>query len=307
MRWLFPARRGAGLWLLIGLLVAGGATSAQPPQDDDDGAPPPSDAPVQFQIDAHTTVRIEHPAQAPLQVTILPGGGKQTLKDVASDEDGNFHVGTEDFNFDGHQDLYTSAVLGQVNESDEVYLFDPVARRFGKLNIPEGAPVNCEGFTNLQVDAKTRSLTSACRGGPMWYVDQYRYDDTGRLYLYRAERMLQSDPVNVVPLDQEIEGNPLAVWTTYAPDGKAIERMVGDALSLPPAGALKPLRARVAIDKLMLHDAPGGPVTRRYLLKGDAVDVLDASDDDAWLKLRFHNPAKGDIDGWVPVGDPPDP
>ena len=76
----------------------------------------------------------------------------------------------------------------------------------------------------LMVDHLSRTLTSSCRSGPMWYTDQYRFAGA-TLYLYRAESVLMlGDTVNAaLQWEQREENGPLAVWRTYDPAGRVLK------------------------------------------------------------------------------------
>jgi hypothetical protein len=151
----------------------------------------------------------------------------------------------------------------------------------------------------LTVDAATRTLGSSCRGGPMWYVDQYRYDGT-RLYLYRAERLLMLDELlePYVLVTQTANRGPLAVWSTFDPAGKVLETAIGDGLETPPAGSpLVPVSGRVMAARLPLYSQPGDTATKRYLVRDDRVELLDERD--GWVQVRYENPTRGAVRGWV--------
>lgn len=53
--------------------------------------------------------------------------------------------------------------------------------------------------------------------------------------------------------------------------------------------------------RLPLHDAMTDASTRRHVVAGDTVEVIDASDDFQWLKVRYRNPHAGAVQGWVGV------
>ena len=49
--------------------------------------------------------------------------------------------------------------------------------------------------------------------------------------------------------------------------------------------------------RLPLYARPGDTATRRYLVREDRVELLDEKD--GWVKVRYANPTRGDILGWV--------
>ncbi|MEG2806213.1 SH3 domain-containing protein [Stenotrophomonas sp.] len=241
------------------------------------------------------TARVD--AQGSLAV-VLPSGRQQRLEGVA-DADGDARLGALDVDFDGRPELVARAAVGQVNEAVAVYRFDPAQARFVPLAPPDSPHAQCGGLMGLDVDAAHRTLSSSCRSGPMWYVDQYRYHD-GRLYLYRAERLLMlGDALEAtIFVKQTADSGPMAVWTTFDPAGKVLDTAIGDGLVAPDHGhGLLALSGQVVPARVPLHARPGDTATRRYLVRDDRVELLD--EQDGWVKVRYANPSRGDILGWV--------
>lgn len=221
--------------------------------------------------------------------------------DGVADEEGRSRLDHEDVDFDGVQDLLVRASVGQVNEAVAAYRFDARTARLQPLAPPTGTPANCDGFWSLRVDVPTRTLVSTCRGGPMWYTDFYRYQGE-KLYLYRAEQLLMLDPqalAAVLAMDEGGEdAGPLAVWTTFDAAGRVLEHAIGDGLSPPVSGVpLRAREARVVPARLALYRAVGDADTRRYLVAGDRVELLDERD--GWLQVRYRNPTRGPVIGWI--------
>lgn len=255
--------------------------------------------PLEFQVAADVHARVDAAGDGSFQVKLLPSGIVQQLQG-ASNEDGESSIDHADYNFDGYEDLVSSARMGQVNDVNIVYLFDPGSGRFTELKLPANAPKSCEGFWDLVPEPRTRQLFSSCRGGPMWYTDVYRYDVQGRLYVYRSERVV--DPAVSAMLDlTPDDGAPVAVWSTYDPAGRVTERAVGLGLVTPPEGPLVPLQGVVSAERLPLHAKPIDGAAARYLVKRDRFEALDISEDGQWLKVRYRNPDKGAVVGWVHV------
>ena len=225
---------------------------------------------------------------------------------AASDEEGRSRLDHGDYNFDGYQDLVSRASAGQVNEAVVVNVYDPAQGMFRELVAPTDTPANCEGFWSLLADEASRTLTSSCRGGPMWYSDVYRYHDE-RLYLYRSMRLayLQAEALGqVLLLDVAEDSAPLAVWSTFDPSGQVLEQSIGDGLALPAHGvSLHGDEAIVVPSRLPLYARAGDSSTKRYLVKGDRVELLDLDED--WLQVRYRNPARGPIVGWVKLPENP--
>jgi hypothetical protein len=265
--------------------------------------------------DATTYLRFEVAAGIQAHVRLLEDGRievgsnrsawRQQLP-ASTDEEGGSRLGHADYNFDGYQDLASSATLGQVNEAVAVYLYQPASGEFRELLAPAVPHINCEGFWSLVPDAASRTLSSSCRSGPMWYTDLYRYQgDT--LYLYRSMR---TPFIDLEPLSQQLaidmpeQGDVLVVWTTWDTAVKPLEQALESGFAPPLVDA--PLRGRgatVVVAKLPLYRLAGDATTARYLLKGDRVELLDEAD--GWLQLRYHNPTRGPVLGWIRASGQP--
>ena len=234
---------------------------------------------------------------------LLPSGRQQRLAGV-TDADGRMRLSAEDIDFDGHPELVARAAVGQVNEAVAVYRYDRAQARFVALEPATHPHSQCGGLMGLSVDTPNRTLSSSCRSGPMWYVDFYRFAGP-QLYLYRAERMLMVDDALevVVLVKQSADSGPLAVWSTYDPAGKVIETAIADGLDAPRSSAgLQAVSGQVVPERLPLHARPGDASTRRYLLRDDRVELLDEAD--GWLQVRYDNPKRGAVLGWIRVSAP---
>lgn len=264
---------------------------------------PDAPAELRFDVDADTKAHARIAADGRLQVTTTPGGA-QWLTPEPGNEDGVFTLEAADANFDGHADLWVSAPVGQVNEVVTIYLFDPGSRRFRQLQPVANAPNSCGAFSTLAVDATARELTSQCRSGPMWYTDVFRYDAQGRLYVHRSEQLMHSIGVYELLDDAQEDGGPPVVWSTYSPRGEVLERVIGPGLADPTGGPLQPWTGTVADARMPLHASPSDAPTKRYLVKGDRFEALDVSPDGEWLKVRYRNPRRGAIEGWLRIPDP---
>ncbi|MEA9577401.1 hypothetical protein VC218_00255 [Xanthomonas nasturtii] len=254
-----------------------------------------ADGQVQVAIDAttHATASL---VGARLHVVLSPGGSEQWLDANVDDGEGGVSVRSDDYNFDGHRDLAVTAMLGQVNEATLVFLFDPVQRRFRPLAAPTRPAVQCDGLWNLTPDAKDRSLTSACRSGPMWYSDQYRYASDGRLYVYRSQQPIESPDIQSLLGRDGDDAYPLSVWSTFDAYGGVIATAIGETLESP-----MPVQLRVQVARLPLYATPTAASTRRYLVQGDRADALDVSADGMRIKLRYRSATAGEVVGWVAV------
>lgn len=260
-----------------------------------------SNAPLRFEGAPGVRVQAEVAEDGSIAVQLLPSGKRLSLPG-APDVDGNSRLSAEDVDFDGRPELVARASVGMVNEAVAVYRYDPVSGGFRALQAETHGRDNCGGLMGLTVDAATRTLTSSCRSGPMWYTDQYRFAGA-KLYLYRAESVLMlGDALNAaLHWVQADEQGPPAVWRTFDPNGRVLESAIADGLGAPPDGPLRGQQATVVPARLFLFDRPGAPSTQRYLLQGDRVELLD--EQEGWLKVRYRNPKSGAVVGWINVND----
>lgn len=280
---------------LLGLLMTGLLLPAAQARDADGG-------PLRFSPAAGVQAIAEVQEDGMLAVQVQPAGKRQQLPG-APDSDGNSHLSAEDIDFDGYPELVARASVGMVNEAVAVYRFDPAHAEFRALQAETHGKDNCGELMGLSVDTATRTLTSSCRSGPMWYTDQYRFAGD-KLYLYRGESVLMlGDTVSTALKWEETEDQgPLAVWRTYDPTGKVLESAIADGLGAPPSGApLRGQEATVLPARLFLFDRAGASSTKRYLVEGDRVELLD--EQEGWVKVRYRTPSKGALTGWINVND----
>ncbi|HDS1100868.1 MULTISPECIES: SH3 domain-containing protein [Stenotrophomonas] len=256
---------------------------------------------LRFQVAAHVQAQADPQQDGSIAVRFSPSGKRQSLAGAA-DADGNSRWSLEDVDFDGYPELVARASVGMVNEAVAVYRFDPGSASYRALQAETHGNDSCVDLMGLSVDAKTRTLTSSCRSGPMWYTDQYRFAGA-KLYLYRGERLLMLGGTLNAALHwvQTDDQGPLAVWRTYDPAGHGLESAIADGLGVPPEGPLRGQQASVLAARVFLFDRPGASSTKRYLVQGDRVEMLD--EQDGWMKLRYRNPKQGVVEGWINVND----
>ncbi len=276
-----------------GLLIAAVSLLAAPAFAADDSE-------IRFEVAAGVSAHARLLGDGSVEVGTNRSPARQVLPASTDEEGGGTRLGHADYNFDGYQDLDTSATLGQVNESVTVYLYEPASGQFRALAAPEAPETSCEGFWSLTPDPATRTLSSSCRSGPMWYSDIYRYQG-GQVYLYRSMRNAFLDTealARVLALAEVDDAEILTVWSTWDAAGKRLETAIWNAFDPPLKDTPMPGRsASVVPDKLLLYSKAGDTSTKRYLLKGDRVELLDEAD--GWLQLRYRNPRRGPVLGWV--------
>lgn len=280
--------------VLLGAMLAGVLAPVAQAQNEDRG-------PLRFSPAAGVQVTAEVQEDGMLAVLLQPAGKRQHLPG-APDADGNSRLSVEDLDFDGRPELVARAAVGMVNEAVAVYRFDAGSGELRALKAETHGKDNCGDLMGLSVDAATRTLTASCRSGPMWYTDQYRFAGT-QLYLYRSESVLMlGDTLNAaLHWVQTDEQGPLAVWRSYDAAGRVLESAIADGLGAPPDGPLRGQEAWVLAARLFLFDRPGASSTKRYLVQGDQVEMLD--EQDGWVKLRYRTPKQGAIEGWINVND----
>lgn len=246
--------------------------------------------PFQFTPVAGKNVTIDQPAGSEV-IAHLPNGTQQSLAVVETYEasDGIKYIAlTNDFNFDGVQDLalLESSGYGGVNAFYLLFFWDQPAQAFKAFG---------EAVSNPEVDAKQQVLTSSTRSGPMWYTTKYKL---GQGKLYPA---VEWEPITVN------DGN----WqrlTFKNPQGKVIGHKVvnsqdeqsGDAGDNLPFAV-----TTIKVKKATLYDHPNVTAkTKMYLVKKDEVTLLDwqATEGDpytgeGWFLVRFEG--KKVLEKWI--------
>ncbi|EMN1926184.1 hypothetical protein RVV18_000543 [Burkholderia ambifaria] len=243
-----------------------------------------------FKVDDAVTARVEHADGTRITIRFLPSGKTQVLDVGISDEEGYYRLASDDYNFDGHRDLAAYAPLGMVNERSGIFLYDAAHQRFEPLNLPAASMPhgNCDDLINVQAKPNERTLYSSCRGGPIWYADAYRFDDNGRMYLHQSSEAIPDDLRDLFDGD----AGPSSMLLTYDAHGKRVSRR-------PDAYGSGKVTFKVRPARLPLHDAMNDAPTRRYVVAGDTLELIDASADFQWLKVLYRNPRGGSSQGWV--------
>lgn len=259
-------------------------------------------AQLSFEVAPATPVTVSHQRDGSIQVQ-LPSGATQQLPRAPSESpESETKLMALDVDFDGQLDLVVQIPVGMVNFSTLVYKFDRNLGRFMTLPVIRKARRSCGEFGWIEVDSENQVLRSSCRSA-IWRVDVYR-PSNGVLYLYRSERVLALPKLNgeVLSLETMRFDGPLAVWTGYSATAEIEEQVINDGLAVPDNGSpLVALKATVVPARLSLFDRPGASSTKRYLVQGDRVELLD--EQDGWVKLRYRNPKQGAVVGWINVKD----
>ncbi|WP_298609232.1 hypothetical protein [uncultured Thiothrix sp.] len=217
--------------------------------------------PFKFTPIAGKDVTIDQPTGSEV-VAHLPNGKQQSLAVVETYEasDGIKYVAlTNDFNFDGAQDLalLESSGYGGVNAFYQLFFWDQQAQEFKAFG---------ETVSNPEADAKQQVLTTSTRSGPIWYTTKYKLEQ-GKLY-------------------PAVEWEPITVndgyWqrlTFKNPQGKVIGHKVinsQDEQSGDAGDNLPFVVASIKVKKAALYDKPSAATkTKMYLVKKDEVTLLD--------------------------------
>jgi hypothetical protein len=216
----------------------------------------------------------------------LPGNKSQDLGEVEFEERFNAALILQaDFNYDGYGDFaihsgsgYAGAISGY-----QIYLWDAVQGRFNAYKEIVGNPV---------LVPSRKALLDGSRDGPRSYTSELR-PQNGKLY----EAVLR----------QEAVADGIDYVTFYDPSGEILAARVVESPTDPTQdlAARPPARVRIKVDKTWLHDAPNAAgKTRMYLIKGDAVTLLDykPKEDEpmggyGWFLARFVG--KKIIEKWI--------
>lgn len=246
--------------------------------------------PFQFAPVAGTKVTIDQPVGAEV-IAHLPNGKQQSLAVVETYEasDGINHIAlTDDFNFDGAQDLalLESSGYGGVNAFYQLFLWDQATQEFKAFG---------ETVSNPEVDAKKQVLTTSTRSGPSWYTTKYKLNQ-GQLY--------PAVDWEVIPVN---DGN----WqrlTFKNPQGKVIGHKVvnsQDEQSGDAGDNLPFVVATIKVKKAPLYDKPNSTTqTKMYLIKKDEVTLLDwqATEGDPYTGTGWflvHYEGKKIVEKWI--------
>lgn len=214
----------------------------------------------------------------------LPGGKTQPMGELPDVPEGGMDVDSliirGDFNFDGAGDvgLLEGVGYGGVNMFYRLYFWDKTAGKFQAFQ---------QEVSNPTLTPATKTLNSAQRSGPRWYTTDFRFKD-GKPYTW-METVVASP-----------EGD-LYHAKIYQPDGSLLKTLVAETED--PADITEktaPASRNIVVDKAALYDKPQeSSKTRMYVIKGDAVELLDYADNMGaeWFLVRYKG--KKVLEKWV--------
>nr|WP_240647286.1 MULTISPECIES: hypothetical protein [Burkholderia cepacia complex] len=135
---------------------------------------------------------------------------------------------------------------------------------------------------------------SCNRADPEQGQQRYRYRDypakSGHVGPARAPSGEATPDDLRVAID--VDSGPSSMLLTYDAQDKRVSHR-------PDAYVGGTVTFKVHPARLPLHDAMTDAPTRRYVVAGDTLELIDASVNFQWLKVRYRNPHAGAVQGWV--------
>ena len=224
-------------------------------------------------------------ASATLEASVGRGVQRLDLPTWPTNLLGRGSVLVADFNFDGFTDFTVPEDIGYggVNYFHGLYVYDPRGRRFVRLASP--APDYGPTWCNPSVNEKTRTLETECRSGPAWYGLDFRFERGKPRVHIRATLAALSGflgPEDDYVYLLEIAGRPPVL-------SAGMHTVV-------------PVVRRVSAARAYLFDAPrNGAITKRYVVKGDAVRVLEVRG--GWCRVSYRSRTAGVLVKWLDLRD----
>jgi hypothetical protein len=236
-------------------------------------------------LTGHETVRL-HLDLDKRQLEVRLRGKTQHLEITTMDDTERGNVLVNDFNFDGYADIAIPSGIGYggVNYFYDLYVFQPSQSRFVSLEFPGGS-----GLCNPEPRVQTRTIETDCKDGPKYVFADYRFS-RGKPYVYRSAEMVILEAFDT---DQYL----VYAVSIFNPNGKLLRSSISD----DPRREEFPLRY-VPVPRADLYDAPrADAITRNYIVRGDAVRVLEVRDVDGqqWLRIAYQSRKLGRIIKWV--------
>jgi len=102
------------------------------------------------------------------------------------DKDQARRVEIKDFNFDGTDDIaFETAGRGSLNHFYDVFIYNPVNKKFSKVKEPKDA--GCGHLDNLKLDKAKKRLVTRCINGTRWRNFIYKFNKSGELELVKMD------------------------------------------------------------------------------------------------------------------------
>jgi hypothetical protein len=256
-------------------------------------APAPSSFSLEKPFTANINLTKRETAQLHLdldkkQLEVRVRGKTQRLEITTMDDTERGSVLVNDFNFDGYADIAIPDGIGYggVNYFYVLYTFQPSSNHFVPVNFPgDSGGTLC----NPELRVATRTIETDCKNGPRYDYTDYRFLN-GKPYIYRSAAMVILDAFDT---DHYL----VYAVSVFNTNGKPLRSSISDDPRLETA----PLRY-VPVDRAYLYTIPREDArTDRYIVRNDAVRVLDVRDLDGqqWLRIAYQSRTLGRIIRWV--------
>ncbi|WP_321951437.1 XAC2610-related protein [Paraburkholderia bannensis] len=257
-----------------------------------------------FSPEPGVTVKVKRSDDSHLTVRFLPDGATQQIPEPAADPSNGESFDGKDYSFDGYKDLAIVNAVGMVNEAYSIWLYHKDKKRFEKLSISGQQLSTCGSLMGVELRSKEHVLLSTCRSGPTWYTDAYRYADGHRLYLYGTTSGLVDTLASKLCPGNASDDSLTMFGVRFDANGRPVAQACEPYQNWRDIDADSRVRFKVPIARLALYDSRDGKPAQRYLVRGDTVDVLGVSSDGgSWIQIRFQNPHRGTIIGWIRLED----
>ena len=274
------------IWIALGIATLGLTLAAPTPRAF--SLEKPFAASVPLTANGRETVYL-HLAPDAKRLEVRARGQTQSLELTTMEDTERGSVLVDDFNFDGYADIAIPDGIGYggVNYFYVLYAFQPQTNQFAALDFPGGSEL-----CNPELRAATRTIETDCKSGPKYDFTDYRFLN-GKPYTYRSAEMVILDGFNT---DQYLVYNV----SVFNPNGKRSRSSISD----DPRREEAPLRY-IPVDRAYLYDDPREDAkTSRYIIRNDAVRILEVRDVDGqqWLRIAYQSRTLGRIIKWISLG-----
>ena len=210
----------------------------------------------------------------------------------------------EDYNNDGYTD-FSIAIRGNGYDAihrSRIFLFQPAKEKYREVRLPQKYWDTEEwwGFKNPYFD-EIKQLVVTQEDAEYRMADRrtgyrrhgWKFPPQGDAHLVESLRLLEPELpwTSLVPMT--------AIHTVFDETGDTLQSRAVYLFS--PTDEMEPVVLPVEQQRLYLHDAPNVEARpSMYLVLGDTYEVLDYIKG-GWLKIRYVNPKRGNIDKYITV------
>src|SRR5690606_22754570 len=279
-----------GIRLLCGLLAAG---------TPDSYAQEPHTFAIADQLQATVTFQQEN------MEIVLQSPQKTKHQQINIGEWGEIaEVYPEDYNNDGYTD-FSIAIRGNGYDAiqrSRIFLFQPAKENYREVRLPREYWDTKEwwGFKYPYFD-EIKHLVVTQEDAEYRIADRragyrrhgWRFPPQGDAYLMESLRPVEPENpwTSLVPMT--------AIHTVFDKTGDTLQSRAVYLFS--PTDEMEPVVLPVEQQRLYLHNAPNREArSRMYLVQGDTYEVMDYVKG-GWLKIRYVNPKRGNIDKYITV------